>query len=335
MLINKLQNSRILVTGACGSVGSAMVKQLIKDGHEVCALDNREDGLFELEQNVQAHKNNLRLFLGDVRDKQRVRQALERVNMVFHCAALKHVYISEYNPFEAVQTNVLGTNNIVECSINANVSKVIFTSSDKAVNPTSAMGASKLLAERLVLAANGHVGKNETRFSAVRFGNVLNSNGSVLKIFKSQIDNGDKLTITTPDMTRFFLSMEQAVELCLESAQRMNGGEIFIRNMGACDILTLAKAYIGKDTKVDYEVIGPKPGEKKFEELVTDVESLRTVLVDDTYIICPELSDSWPEEITNGLKKYKHLKTINKALRSDTECMGIKDVEHLIRSASL
>ena len=129
--------------------------------------------------------------------------------------------------------------------------------------------------------------------------------------------------------------MEQAVELCLEAAQKMNGGEIFIRNMGACDILTLAKAYIGKDNKVDYEVIGPKPGEKKFEELVTDVESLRTVLVDDTYIICPELSDSWPEEITNGLKKYKNLKTINKALRSDTECMGIKDVEHLIRSASL
>ena len=335
MLQSKLTKSRILVSGACGSVGSAIVKRLIADGHLVCAFDNSEDGLFELEQSIQSHKDNLRLFLGDIRDKNRVRQALERVNIVFHCAALKHVYISEYNPFEAIQTNVIGTNNVVECAIDAKVSKVVFTSSDKAVNPTSAMGASKLLAERLILAANGNVGINATRFSAVRFGNVLNSNGSVLKIFNAQIENGERLTITSTEMTRFFLTMQQAVNLCIEAACNMSGGEIFIKNMGSCDILTLAKAFLGKNNEIKFDEIGAKPGEKKFEELVTNVESIRTILFKDTYVILPELSALWPEPIRDGLKKYYKHETINEPLRSDTVQMSVEDVEQLIRAASL
>lgn len=330
-----IPKSRVLVTGACGSVGSALVERLIQHGHHVCAFDNDEDGLFQLNNSFKSSTDNLRLFLGDIRDKERVKKGMERVEYVFHCAALKHVYISEYNPFEAIQTNVIGTNNVIDAALDSNVLKVIFTSSDKAVNPTSAMGASKLLAERLILSANGYVGFKPTRFSSVRFGNVLNSNGSILKIFEKQTVNGEMLTITSPDMTRFFLTMNQAVDLCLETACNMCGGEIFIKNMGACDILTLAKAYSKNEGAFEYREIGIKPGEKMWEELVTDAEVNRTVYDGSTYIILPDLSNSWPDEIQKSLTKYQKLRKVKKALRSDQNLMSVDDAKNMIDDASI
>lgn len=308
---------RILITGACGSVGSALVKRFLVDGHTVCAFDQSEDGLFRLDQEFKNHdKGEFRPFLGSVRDANRLRVAMENVDLVFHCAALKHVYLSEYNPFEATQTNIEGTHNVIESAIAANVKNVVMTSSDKAVNPTSTMGATKLLGERLIVAANHISGSHKTRFSCVRFGNVINSNGSVLQIFKKQMENGFPITITDPNMTRFFISMGQAVDLCIFAATEMIGGEIFVMDMGSTDIMTFAKA-VSFGNPFNYEVIGFKPGEKLYEELVTEGEALRTVVMGNIYVVCPDTLDMMAVDIQSQYKKYENYAKLGEPLRSD------------------
>ena len=325
-------NSRALVTGACGSVGSALVRRLLNQGHTVCAFDQSEDGLFGLDQALSDAGGRLRLFLGSVRDEARVRRAMESVNVVFHCAALKHVYLSEYNPFEAMQTNIIGTNNIIQAAVAADVERVVLTSSDKAVNPTSTMGATKLLGERLFVAANQFVGNHSTRFACVRFGNVLNSNGSVLQIFKRQIESDLPLTITSQEMTRFFISMSQAVDLCLGAAVRMLGGEIFVMSMGACNIMSIAKAVSGT-RPFRFVEIGHKPGEKLYEELVTENEGPRTVIDDNTYIILPDTRDTLPADVRAAYGKYDGLPRLNDPLRSDGELLTDEAVVSMLRSA--
>ena len=326
--------SRILVTGACGSVGFALVKRLLDDGHIVCAFDQSEDGLFTLDQELKNFADRLRLFLGNVRDEDRLRRAMDGVDIVFHCAALKHVYISEYNPFEAMQTNIEGTNNVIQAAIEAGVERVVLTSSDKAVNPTSTMGATKLLGERLFIAANHYAGSHRTRFSCVRFGNVLNSNGSVLQIFRRQLDNNLPLTITSKEMTRFFISMSQAVDLCLYAAERMIGGEIFVMSMGSCDIISLAKAVNG-NRKFEYEEIGHKPGEKLFEELVTENEAPRTVRDGNTYIVLPDTVEILPDDMRNEYTAYESLPRLSAPLRSDEELLKEEQVVAMLNSAAL
>lgn len=327
-------NSRILVTGACGSVGSALVLHLLDDGHTVCAFDQSEDGLFQLDQQLKGGGGRLRLFLGNVRDEDRVRRAMDGVRIVFHCAALKHVYLSEYNPFEAMQTNILGTNNVIQAAIAAEVERVVLTSSDKAVNPTSTMGATKLLGERLFIAANHFAGSHKTRFSCVRFGNVLNSNGSVLQIFKRQIDNNLTLTITSKGMTRFFLSMSQAVDLCMDAAARMVGGEIFVMSMGSCDIISLAEAVSG-NRPFQFIEIGHKPGEKLYEELVTESEAPRTVLDGNIYVVLPDTIDIMPDDMRAKYAMYEKLPRLTVPLRSDEGLLSETEVASMLRSAGL
>lgn len=328
-------NTRILVTGACGSVGTVLSRRLLQQGYIVCAFDQSEDGLFRLDQELgSGSEGRLRPFLGDVRDQDRLRRAMEGVETVFHCAALKHVYLSEYNPMEAMQTNITGTNNVIQAAIATEVDRVILTSSDKAVNPTSTMGATKLLGERLFIVANHIVGKHKTRFSCVRFGNVLNSNGSVLQIFKRQIANGQPLTITSTGMTRFFISMGQAVDLCLDAAERMVGGEIFVMNMGASDILSLAKATSGGG-ELDYVEIGYMPGEKLYEELVTETEAPRTVIDGHTYIVLPETIEMMPDAIRHKYKVYDDMPRLDAPLRSDQDILEYAAVEDLLCTAGL
>lgn len=328
-------NSRVLVTGACGSVGSVLVRRLLVDGHTVCAFDQSEDGLFRLDQELKGVAGGrLRSFLGNVRDEHRLRRAFEGVSVVFHCAALKHVYISEYNPFEAMQTNIEGAHNVIQAAIEANVEKVVFTSSDKAVNPTSTMGATKLLGERLFIAANHYAGSHRTRFSCVRFGNVLNSNGSVLQIFGRQLENGQPLTITSTGMTRFFISMDQAVDLCMHAAAEMVGGEIFVLSMGSCDILTLAKTVSG-DRPLNYIEIGPKPGEKLYEELVTESEAPRTAHDGHMYIVLPDTLDMLPDEMRHQYIKYEKLPRLSAPLRSDIDLLPEAEVASTLRAAGL
>ena len=327
-------NSRVLVTGACGSVGSALVQRLLDDGHTVCAFDQSEDGLFKLDQELKDGGGRLRLFLGNVRDEDRVRRAMDGVRIVFHCAALKHVYLSEYNPFEAMQTNIIGTNNVIQAAIAADVERVVLTSSDKAVNPTSTMGATKLLGERLFIAANHFAGSHKTRFACVRFGNVLNSSGSVLQIFRRQLDKNLPLTITSTRMTRFFISMSQAVDLCLDASARMVGGEIFVMNMGSSDIISFAKAASGS-RPLQFTEIGHKPGEKLYEELVTENEAPRTVLDGNTYVVLPDTIGIMPEDMRARYTVYDKLPRLKAPLRSDQGMLSESEVVSMLCAAGL
>lgn len=323
-----IKGTRVLVTGACGSIGSSLVERLLSLGCVVCAFDQNEDGLFHLDQKYKhVYGDKIKLFLGNVRDEHRLDMAMLGVEVIFHCAALKHVYLSEYNPFEAMQTNINGVNNIINASLKANVKEVIFTSSDKAVNPSSTMGATKLLGERLMTAANHHSGDHSTRFSSVRFGNVLNTNGSVLHIFKQQLEEKKPLTLTSKEMTRFFITMNQAVNLCLYAAKNMIGGEIFVMNMGSCRIFDLAKV-ICKGKIFDYTIIGEKPGEKLYEELVTEVEAPRTALKNNIYTVIPETIFMMAPSIGKAYNEtYKDIARLKDSLRSDNELISELEIE--------
>ncbi|MEA2613076.1 MAG: hypothetical protein QOI52_1035, partial [Chloroflexota bacterium] len=213
-----VRGRRVLVTGGSGTIGARLVDHLIAGGADVVRVFGRD----ETKQFYQRHRvpaRNVRFLIGDVRDRDRMLRACEGIDTVFHCAALKHVESGEYNPFEATQTNVLGTQNVIDACLATGVGTMILTSSDKAANPTSVMGASKLLAEKLVSAATNYRGSHPTTFASVRFGNVLGSRGSALELFAQQIAAGGPVTVTDPDMTRFVMSTDRAVELAIEAAQ--------------------------------------------------------------------------------------------------------------------
>lgn len=310
--------ARYLITGAAGAIGSALTRHLLEKNHYVCAFDHHEDGLFRLKQENASLEsvNKLRLFIGDVRDLSRLRKACDGVDYLIHTAALKHVELSEFNVLEAIETNIDGTKNVVNACISSGVKKAIFTSSDKAVNPTSTMGATKLMGEKIFISSNNMVGKRELRFATVRFGNVLNSSGSVVKIFNEAIDNNKPLPITDLEMTRFYITIKESVDLCLYALDNMKGGEIFVRTMGSSNIKELAKA-VANGADFDYKIIGAKPGEKLYEELVTEVEAKRTVLNDKHYIILPEKTIIQNELIADEIKaKYGDINPIIDALNS-------------------
>lgn len=323
--------NRYLVTGAAGSVGAALVERLVKAGMTVCLFDNSEEGMFQLKKKYEKTTNAhlLRYFFGDVRDLARLKLAVENVDVVIHCAALKHVEMSELNSSEAIKTNIDGTRNIVEACLDSNVSRAVFTSSDKSVNPTSTMGATKLIGERIFSSANNLVGSRKLRFSSTRFGNVLDSNGSVLKIFKEQFSLSTPFTITDVQMTRFFLTMHDAVDLCLYAINNSVGGEIFVKSMGAANILKIAQAVANSD-EVAYQQIGAKVGEKLWEELITDVEATRTVMQNGYYTVVPELSLFTSNELQANLSSnYGHLQPLQSALLSTIDDLGWKDLRRI------
>ena len=327
--------SRILITGAAGSIGKELVKHCLDKYEAICAFDNNEDGLFNLRSEINVDFPNshhkLRYFLGDIRDQERLINAFKDVEIVFHCAALKHVALCEYNPGEAVATNIQGTKNVIEAAINNNVRKVILTSSDKAVNPSSAMGATKLVAERLCISANSLVGNGSTRFCCVRFGNVWNTNGSVGKIFKRQIKNKQQITITDKRMTRFFVKMEEAINLCIFASERMEGGETFVLDMGIAKVVDIANELIHQYGDGSIKEVGASPGEKLYEELFTDVESMRTILIDDVYLILPE-GNNINNCFERIFRKYKNDRRIGIALRSDNDKNKKANIKSLIKS---
>ena len=282
----------MLVTGGAGSIGSEIVKKVLEYNPKVVrVLDNNETALFELEEEVNS--DNLRIFYGDIRDKERLKRAFDNVNIIFHAGAMKHVPLCEFNPFDAVKTNILGTENVLDVAIDKQVEKVIFVSTDKAVNPINVMGASKLLAERLTLSANYYAGAQNTVFSCVRFGNVLNSRGSVIPLFKNQIKNGGPVKITDKKMTRFIMAIPEAVKLILKAGEQAKGEEIFILKMQAANIMDLAEVVIEEVTKqygydpeeIEIEVIGKRIGEKLYEELMTQDESLYAVDDGELFIL--------------------------------------------------
>ncbi len=282
----------IIVTGGTGSIGSEIVRELLEFNPKVVrVLDNNETGLFELEQELNSDK--IRTFMGDIRDKERLLRAFEGVDIVFHAGALKHVPLCEYNPFDAVKTNIIGTQNVLNAALDKEVGKVIVISTDKAVNPINVMGATKLLAERLTISANYYTGKKDTVFSCVRFGNVLDSRGSVVPLFKSQIKKGGPITITSTDMTRFIMGIPQAVQLILRAGEISEGKEIFILKMPALNIVDLAEVMVEeyaptygyKPENIKIELIGKRFGEKTYEELMTEEEMIFAIDQGELYII--------------------------------------------------
>ncbi len=294
-MVNIFRGKNIMVTGGTGSIGSDIVRKVLQREPEVVrVLSNDENCLFGLEQELRGY-SNLRFLVGDVRDKERLQRALKNIDFVFHAAALKHVPLCEYNPFEAVKTNVLGTQNVIEVAMEEEVEKLITISTDKAVNPVNVMGATKLLAERLTISANYYKGERRTVFSCVRFGNVLDSRGSVVPSFREQIRKGGPLTLTNPDMTRFVMSIPKAVELVLEAAAMAQEGEIFIFKMPALRIGDLAEAMIEElapqygyaRESIKVEISGKRAGEKIYEELLAADEATNASETENMFIITP------------------------------------------------
>ena len=290
-----IENRRVLVTGCCGTVGGELVRQLLEvyGVGELVGIDNNESELFFARQRFAGRP--ARFFLADVRDGARLKRLFSGIDIVFHTAAFKHVELCEVSPFEAVQTNIHGVQNVVWAAVENSVRTVVFTSSDKAVNPTNVMGTSKLMGERLMTAANSNLRSGKTEFASTRFGNVLGSRGSVIPIFREQIRKGGPVTLTDPDMTRFIMSIRQAVQLVIDSADIARGGEVFVTKMPVIRIEDLARVMIedlapryGHDPKaVQTEVIGAKPGEKLYEELMTEEETRRSVELDRYFVVRP------------------------------------------------
>lgn len=292
-----LNGKNVVITGCCGSIGSALVRRLLSDdGYEKCqivGLDNNEDGIFQIEEQWQ-HNVRGRFYVADVRDTGGLRQRFTGSDVVLHCAALKHVYQCEKAPSEAVNTNILGLESVIAAARDAGVRQVLFTSSDKAVNPTNVMGTSKLMGERLITAANASSSSGAI-FASTRFGNVLGSRGSVVEVFHRQIVHGGPITLTSLEMTRFVMSIKQAVALVLESVTLVRGGEVFITKMPVIAIADLAQVMIenlagqyGHDPRrIEIKVIGPRPGEKLYEELLTSEETRRAMELKNYFVVQP------------------------------------------------
>lgn len=296
-LENTFKNKKILVTGGTGFIGSAIAKKLLEYKPKVVRIfSNDEDNTFKMIQEI-GEEENKRFLIGDIRDKERLIQAMEGIDIVYHAAALKHVPLCEYNPFEAIKTNVLGTQNVIEAALVSNVDKVINISTDKAVNPSNTMGATKLLAEKLIIDANFYKGPRKIIFSCVRFGNVLFSRGSVIPLFEKQIKQKDPITITDPDMTRFMMSISNTIDLVFKSTLMTKGGEIFILKMPVARVGDLAdvtieyysKKYGYKPNDIKRKIVGPRPGEKVFEELMAETEAKKAYETKDMLIIPPQV----------------------------------------------
>jgi UDP-N-acetylglucosamine 4,6-dehydratase/5-epimerase len=298
-----LDGKTVLVTGGTGTVGSAIVRRLLAtDVAGVRIFSRDEHKQFELRHRLPDDPR-LRFLIGDTRDLHRLRRAVDGVDAIFHAAAMKHVYSCEYNPFEAVQTNIIGTQNLIDAAIDAGVQRVMFSSSDKAVNPTSTMGVSKLMAEKLMSAADAHRGTSPTIFTSTRFGNVSGSRGSVIPLFAEQIAAGGPITVTDRRMTRFTMSIEHAVGLMFDALALAKGGEVFVLKMPALrvedlaivmrDVLAPLAGHSAED--VEIEEIGMRPGEKLNEELVTDEELSRCLETDDLFIVLPQIRSLHPE----------------------------------------
>lgn len=294
-----LRDKIVLITGATGSVGQRILRRLLELEAAAIRIYSRDESKqFELRESVGGD-GRLRWLIGDVRDCERLARAMEDVDIVFHAAALKHVESCEYNPFEAVRTNVMGTQNIVDAALDANVDRVIMTSSDKAVNPCSTMGASKLMAEKLMTAANFCKGRHRTVFASVRFGNVLGSRGSAPLLFREQIAQGGPVTITDPDMTRFIMSFDDCIDLLFRATALARGGEVFVLCMPAVRLGDLVEVMIEQlapqwghsPSDIQRVVIGPKVGEKPYEELMTPDEVGRAVELPDMFAVLPRFRE--------------------------------------------
>lgn len=346
-LKSEFNGKKILVTGGTGSIGSEIVRRLLEQSSPdtIRVFSRDESKQFEMQHQ---YRNNpkLRFLIGDVRDLERLKMAMEDVDIVFHAAALKHVPSCEFNPFEAIKTNVYGTQNVIDAALYNHVKKVIFISTDKAVNPVNTMGATKLLAEKLAISANYYKGRKPTIFSAVRFGNVLASRGSVIPLFLGQIRNGGPVTLTDDKMTRFIMSTSNAVDLIFKATTIASGGEIFILKMPVVRIKDLLDVLLEEEKKKSkkaepkVKIIGSRPGEKLYEELMTEDDARVSFETKDMFMIPPagssELVPSMFPQISEklramGAKKCQLLKYDS----SETQPISKEEIRKILREESL
>ena len=305
----------ILITGGTGSLGQALTKRLLTlDVKSIRIFSRNESKQIEMENNFDDKR--IRYFLGDIRDLDRLSRATEDVDIVFHAAAIKHVPKIEYNPFEAIKTNVIGSQNVIEACINANVEKAICVGTDKAVSPLNTYGATKLLMEKLFVTANNYLNKkrHKTKFIALRYGNVLGSSGSVIPLFINQIKNKQKITITDPKMTRFSITMDEALDFILESTLIGKGSEIFVPKLRSYEIEGVKDALFEMIGKVEVEHIGIRSGEKLHETLINENELINTFELDNKFMILKT------DTIKENLNLYDSIKKsdINKIYSSDS-----------------
>ncbi|MBN2547564.1 MAG: UDP-N-acetylglucosamine 4,6-dehydratase (inverting) [Anaerolineales bacterium] len=274
----------VLVTGGTGSFGKQFIEILLAEYHPAKLIVFSRDELKQHEMRISGFDQpNLRYFIGDVRDQLRLRRAMNGVDIVIHAAALKQVPACEYNPMEAIKTNILGSGNVIEAALDAGVQRVMALSTDKAVNPVNLYGATKLAAEKLFVQSNAYAAGSATRFSCVRYGNVVGSRGSVIPIFMQQRQNG-KLTITDARMTRFWLTLEQGVRFVIRCTEQMHGGEVFVPKIPSTRIVDLAQAIA---PQAELDIIGIRPGEKLHEVLINEDEARSTVELEDMFVVQP------------------------------------------------
>ncbi len=339
---NQFSGKKILVTGGTGSIGSEIVRQLLKYEPEVVRIFSRDETKqFFLHEELQEH-GNVRYLIGDVRDKDRLSTAMEDVDVVFHAAALKHVPSCEYNPFEAVETNIRGTQNLIRAAVQNEVERVIAISTDKAVNPINVMGATKLVVERLISSAQFSVGLRPTKFACVRFGNVVGSRGSVIDLFREQIKRRGPVTVTDPEMTRFLMLIPEAVGLVFQAMSMMQGGDLFILKMPVARLGDLVQVAIEEmaphlghqPSDIEIKKIGNRPGEKMNEELMTSEEALRAQETDSMFIVVPPIMNPYapyePPTYDGALPALRR-----PYLSNDQQPMTIKEIRSMLRSAHL
>ena len=278
------KNQVVLITGGTGSFGKKLTKILLEEKQPKKIIIFSRDELKQHEMRVAGYDDpRLRYFIGDIRDRERLLRAMHGVDIVVHAAALKQVPACEYNPMEAVKTNILGTSNVLEAALDAGVKKVLALSTDKAVSPANLYGGTKLVAEKLVIQSNAYAAGSATRYSCVRYGNVVGSRGSVVPLFLKQRSSG-KVTVTDDRMTRFWLSLEQGVHFVIKCIEQMEGGEVFVPKIPSTKVVDLARA-IAPDAQI--EIIGIRQGEKLHEDLLSEDEARHTVELERMYVIQP------------------------------------------------
>jgi UDP-N-acetylglucosamine 4,6-dehydratase len=280
-----LNGSTILLTGGTGSFGNAFAQRVTRCWPDAVLRVYSRDELKQSEMRARFGDEQLRYLIGDVRDRARMTRAVEGADIVVHAAAMKQVPACEYNPFEAVRTNVLGAQHVVDAAIDARVHRVVALSTDKAVNPVNLYGATKLCAEKIFVQGNAYAAQRATRLACVRYGNVVGSRGSVVPVFREQLDRDGRVTITDERMTRFWITLPQAVDLVLYALEHMEGGEVFVPKIPSMRVVDLAEA-IAPDTP--QEIIGIRPGEKLHELLITADESRHTIDAGQVYVVMPE-----------------------------------------------
>ncbi|MFE4143740.1 polysaccharide biosynthesis protein [Peribacillus sp. YIM B13472] len=322
-----IKDRTILVTGGTGSWGYELVKQLLDfEPSEIRIFSRNESNQFSMKQEFD-NNPKLHFIIGDVKEKEALLEACQGVDYIFHLAALKHVPVCEDQPIEALKTNVIGTQNVIEAAISCNVHSVVNISTDKASNPSNFYGLSKAMAERLIIHANTL--NTKTRFVCIRGGNVLGTNGSVIHVFKKQIEEKGKIGITDLNMTRFFLTIEEAIKLVFKATFESIGGEIFVMKMPSCKIIDLAQVLMDASNKenVEVEILGIRPGEKLHEILLSEYESTTTIAYDDEYyVILPAIH-------IDGIKEHysKYQPVSLEDYNSGTGLMDKAQIEEMLK----